>query len=325
MKPGSLKPRAFEPRAPLLGLALIALVCLYPFVVTNYWLHVAIVVLMNITYTVALCAVLRMGYLSLGHAGFIALGAYTSVVLSVRFGVSPWLGILAAAAFAGAVAWGLGALTLRLRGIYFSLAVFAFGEIVVAIARAFDWLGGPSGITNVPRPEFFGIRLDTHFSFYWLVAAVAVAVITFFARLQGTRFGATLLTLKTEASERLAQSVGVDAAAFKTACFAMSCAAVGGMGAVHAMYLLFVNPQIFSFLMSTDLVIYAMIGGTSGFWGPVLGAGLLTALGEQLFSAGYWKTLVYALILMVVILLMPGGLTAVSTLWRRETAPRPRA
>ncbi len=301
---------------------LLAILLALPFVVRDYWLHVAIVVLMNITYTVALCAVLRMGYLSLGHAGFIALGAYTSVVCSVRFGLSPWLGMIAAAALCGAVAWGLGALTLRLRGIYFSLAVFAFGEIVVAIARAFDWLGGPSGIANVPRPSFLGIKLDTHFSFYWLAMAVAVLIVTFFARLEQTRFGATLLTLKTEPGERLAESVGVDTAAHKAACFAMSCAAVGAMGAVHSMYLLFVNPQVFSFLMSTDLVIYAMIGGTAGFWGPVLGAGALTALGEQLFSVGYWKTLVYALILMGVMLLVPGGLSALSALWKREMAPR---
>ena len=301
---------------------LLALLLALPFVVSNYWLHVAIVVLMNITYTVALCAVLRMGYLSLGHAGFIALGAYTSVVCSVRFGLSPWLGMVAAAALCGAVAWGLGALTLRLRGIYFSLAVFAFGEIVVAVARAFDWLGGPSGIANVPRPSFLGIKLDTHFSFYWLAMAVAVLIVTFFARLEQTRFGATLLTLKTEPGERLAESVGVDTAAYKATCFAMSCAAVGAMGAVHSMYLLFVNPQVFSFLMSTDLVIYAMIGGTTGFWGPVLGAGALTALGEQLFSVGYWKTLVYALILMGVILLVPGGLSALSALWKGEMAPR---
>ena len=304
--------------APWLLVVLLAL----PFVASNYWLHVAIVVLMNITYTVALCAVLRMGYLSLGHAGFIALGAYTSVVCSVRFGLSPWFSMVAAAALCGVVAWGLGALTLRLRGIYFSLAVFAFGEIVVAIARAFDWLGGPSGIANVPRPSFFGIKLDTHFSFYWLAMALAVLLVTFFARLEQTRFGATLLTLKTEPGERLAESVGVNTAAHKAACFAMSCAAVGAMGAVHSMYLLFVNPQVFSFLMSTDLVIYAMIGGTTGFWGPVLGAGALTALGEQLFSVGYWKTLVYALILMGVILVVPGGLSAVSALWKREMTPR---
>ena len=129
-------------------------------------------------------------------------------------------------------------------------------------------------------------------------------------RLQYTRYGATLLTLKTEASERLAQSVGIDAARLKTATFALSCAVVGTMGAVHAQYLMFINPQVFTFLTSTDLLIYAMVGGVSHFWGPVLGAGLLTLLGEQLFSAGYWKTLVYALVLMVVILSLPGGLVS---------------
>jgi branched-chain amino acid transport system permease protein len=80
------------------------------------------------------------------------------------------------------------------------------------------------------------------------------------------------------------------------------------MGAVHAQYLMFINPQVFTFLTSTDLLIYAMVGGITHFWGPVLGAGLLTLLGEQLFSAGYWKTLAYAVVLMVVILSLPGGL-----------------
>jgi branched-chain amino acid transport system permease protein len=76
-----------------------------------------------------------MGYLSLGHAGFIALGAYTCVVLTVRWNFSPWLGIVAAGLVSGAMAWGLGAMTMRLRGIYFSLSIFAFGEIVVALVR----------------------------------------------------------------------------------------------------------------------------------------------------------------------------------------------
>ena len=279
-----------------------------PAVASTYWMHIAIVVLFNITYTVALFSVLRMGYLSLGHAGFIALGAYTCVVLTVRWNFSPWLGIVAAGLVSGAMAWCLGAMTMRLRGIYFSLSIFAFGEIVVAFFRAFDWFGGPSGIANVPRPTFFGHPLNDHFSFYWLVLALALFFMALLYRLQFTRYGAALLTLKTEASERLAQSVGMDSARLKTATFALSCAVVGTMGAVHAQYLMFINPQVFSFLTSTDLLIYAMVGGITQFWGPVLGAGLLTLLGEQLFSAGYWKTLVYALVLMVVILSLPGGL-----------------
>jgi branched-chain amino acid transport system permease protein len=293
-------------RIPL-AVAALTLLAL-PFLAPPYALHVAIVVLLNVTYTAALYAVLRMGYLSLGHAGFIALGAYTCVILSVRLGVSPWLGIPAGGLVAGLFAWGLGALTLKLRGIYFSLAIFAFGEIVTAFFRAFDWFGGPAGIPGVPRPAFFGIPLASHFSFYWLVLGVTLACTAVLYRLQYTRFGATLLTLKTADTERLAESVGIAAARYKTAAFVVACVVAGITGAVHAQYLMFVNPQVFTFLTSTDLLIYAMVGGLSSFWGPVLGAGLLTALGEQLFSAGYWKTLVYAAILMAVILLLPGGI-----------------
>ena len=136
----------------------LAILIVLPFLATSYVLHVAIVVLLNVTYAAALYAVLRMGYLSLGHAGFIALGAYASVILSVRLGVSPWLGIPAGGLVAGLFGWGLGALTLRLRGIYFALAIFAFGEIVTAIFRAFDWFGGPAGIASVPRPTIRMVR-----------------------------------------------------------------------------------------------------------------------------------------------------------------------
>lgn len=307
---------------PALLVAMVAL----PFVGSTYSLHVAIVVLFYSTYTASLYTVLRMGYLSLGHAGFAALGAYTCVILSVRLGVSPWLGIVAAGIVAGLFAWGLGALTLRLRGIYFSLAIFAFGEIVAAFFRAFEYSGGAAGLPGVPRPSFFGTPLATHFSFYWLVAAMAVLCIGFLYRLERTRFGQTLLTLKTADSERLAESVGIPAARYKTAAFVVSCVVVGAMGAVHAQYLMFINPQVFTFLTSTDLLIYAMVGGLANFWGPVLGAALLTALGEQLFSVGYWKTFVYAAILMIVILTLPGGLIDLPRrvrVWREKRAGTP--
>jgi branched-chain amino acid transport system permease protein len=307
--------------------ALLAALLVLPFAGTAYALHVAIVVLFAVTYTASLYAILRMGYLSLGHAGFIALGAYTCVILSVRLGVSPWIGIVAGGLVAGLFAWGLGALTLRLRGIYFSLAVFAFGEIVTAFFRAFDWFGGPAGIPGVPRPSFFGLPLATHFTFYWLVLALTLLCLAVLYRLQYTRFGTALLTLKTADTERLAESVGIPAARYKTAAFTIACVVAGLMGAVHAQYLMFVNPQVFTFLTSTDLLIYAMVGGLAGFWGPVIGAAALTALGEQLFSVGYWKTLVYAAVLMLTIMVLPGGLVDLPRRLRavRRAPARPAA
>ena len=136
-------------KAAALAAVLIALVALPP-LAEPYVLHVAIVVLINVVYAEALYVIMRMGYLSFGHAGYIALGAYTSALLATKLGVSVWLGFLAGGAVAAVFAWLLGMITLKLRGIYFSLSVFAFAEVVNAIFRAFDVFGGPAGIADVP-------------------------------------------------------------------------------------------------------------------------------------------------------------------------------
>jgi branched-chain amino acid transport system permease protein len=292
--------------AALLAL-LSALVFLAP-LAQPYVLHVAIVVLIHVVYTEALYVIMRMGYLSFGHAGYIAVGGYTSALLATRLAVTPWVGFLAGGLVAGTFAWILGAVTLKLRGIYFSLSVFAFAEIVNAVFRAFEVFGGPAGLAAVPRPGFFGTRLNTHLGFYYVVLAVAVLSLLFLYRLQFTRFGFTLLALRTRDTQALAESVGIDAARYKTMAFVVSCFFCGVMGAVHVHYLRFVSPFVFTFFLSTDLVIYAMVGGLGNFWGPLLGSAILTGLGEQLFAAGYYKSLVYAVVLLAVILALPGGL-----------------
>jgi len=288
----------------LLVIALLALPPLAP----PYALHVAIVVLINVAYTEALYTIMRMGYLSFGHAGYIALGAYTLAILATKFAVPVWIGFVAGGIVAALFGWCLGTITLKLRGIYFSLSVFAFGEVVNAVFRAFDWFGGPAGIPGVPRPWFFGAALNSHLGFYYVVLGAALVSLAFLYRLQWTRFGFTLLSLKTRDTEALAESIGIDAARAKTLAFVASCFFCGLMGAVHASYLRFVSPFVFTFFLSTDLVIYNMVGGLGSFWGPLLGSALLTGLGEQLFAAGYYKSLVYAVVLLLVILLLPGGL-----------------
>jgi branched-chain amino acid transport system permease protein len=89
------------------------------------------------------------------------------------------------------------------------------------------------------------------------------------------------------------------------------------MGAVHVHYLRFVSPFVFTFFLSTDLMVYVMVGGLGSFWGPMLGTVLLTGLGEQLFAAGYYKSLGYAVVLLVVILSLPGGLISLPRVFRR--------
>ncbi len=300
-------------KASGLAVVLLALVALPP-LAEPYLLHVAIVVLINVVYAEALYVIMRMGYLSFGHAGYIAVGAYTSTLLATKLDVSVWLGFLAGGVMAAMLAWLLGTVTLKLRGIYFSLSVFAFAEVVNALFRAFDFFGGPAGIAGVPRPMFLGARLNTHLGFYYVVLGTAVVSLVFLYRLAATRFGFTLLALRTRDTEALAESVGIDAARYKTLAFVVSCFFCGLMGAVHGHYLRFVSPFVFTFFFSTDLVIFNMVGGLGSFWGPLAGSVLLTALGEQLFAAGYYKSLVYAVVLLVVILALPGGLVQIPRL-----------
>ena len=303
----------------LLGL-LIAALALLPPLSEPYVLHVVIVVLINVVYAQALYVIMRMGYLSFGHAGYIALGGYTSALLATKLGITPWIGFLAGGVVAGVFAWALGAVTLKLRGIYFSLSVFAFAEVVNAVFRAFEVFGGPAGIADVPRPALFGTRLNSHLQFYYVVLGVALASLFFLYRLQWTRFGFTLLALRTRETERLAESLGINAARYKTLAFVVSCFFCGLMGAVHVHYLRFVSPFVFTFFLSNDLMIYVMVGGLGSYWGPMLGAVLLTGLGEQLFAAGYYKSLVYAVVLLVVILTLPGGLISLPRILRRGGA-----
>lgn len=305
----------------MLGLLLAALFLLPP-LGEPYVLHVAIVVLIHVVYAEALYVIIRMGYLSFGHGGYVALGAYASALLATKLAVSPWLGFLAGGVVAALLAWALGAVTLKLRGIYFSLSVFAFAEVVNAVFRAFDQLGGPAGIADVPRPALFGQKLNTHLAFYYVVLVVTLVSLVFLYRLQSTRFGFTLLALRTRDTEVLAESVGIDAARYKTLAFVISCFFCGVMGAVHAHYLRFISPFVFTFLFSTDLVIYVMVGGLGSFWGPIAGTVLLTGLGEQLFAAGYYKSLVYAVVLLAVILALPGGLIELPKLAARIGALR---
>lgn len=304
----------------LLALVVAALVVL-PALAEPYALHVLIVVLINVVYAQALYVIMRMGYLSFGHAGYIALGGYTSALLATKLAISPWIGFLAGAAVAACFAWALGAVTLKLRGIYFSLSVFAFAEVVNAVFRAFEFFGGPAGIAAVPRPALFGTRLNTHLQFYYVVLVVALVSLVFLYRLEWTRFGFTLLALRTRETELLSESLGTDAARYKTLAFVVSCFFCGLMGAVHVHYLRFVSPFVFTFFLSTDLMVYIMVGGLGSYWGPMLGTVLLTGLGEQLFAAGYYKSLVYAAVLLVVILALPGGLISLPRVIGRGRSP----
>jgi branched-chain amino acid transport system permease protein len=136
-------------------LILIVVLVLLPYLIQDpYWLHVYIITCLNICLAVSLRVLWNVGLLSCGHAAFMGLGAYTSALLSLKVGVSPWLGIPLGALLSAVVALGLGYPALRLTGIYFVILSFAFNEVFFLITtRLREFAGGPSGLVSIPRPD----------------------------------------------------------------------------------------------------------------------------------------------------------------------------
>lgn len=151
-------------------LILIAFFLVFPLFASKGWLHIFINMFFSMSYSVGIWVIMRMGYLSLGHAAYIGIGAYTSAMLSTMLNVPVFISVLIGGLLSAVIGFGIGKVTLKLRGIYFSLTVFALTEVLRTLWLAFDKpFGGPSGIWNIPKPYLFGIKFSSHFSFYYLM------------------------------------------------------------------------------------------------------------------------------------------------------------
>jgi branched-chain amino acid transport system permease protein len=293
----------------ILGVLLfVAIFLILPLFLSKGWLHILIAMFFNMAYSVALWVIIRMGYLSFGHAAYIGIGGYTSAMLSTMLNMPVFISIFIGGLLSALIGFGIGKVTLKLRGIYFSITLFAFTEVVRCIWLAFDKpFGGPEGIWGIQRPSLFGFKFSSHLSFYYLMLFFFVIVFLFLRKLDKSQFGFTCLGVQTRETELLAQSVGIDTNFYKNMSFTISCFISGLAGALYAHYFKFVSPFVFTFSLSTDLVVYNIVGGTATIFGPIVGAGILTIASELAFAAGYYRTLLFGFLLLIVILVLPGG------------------
>jgi len=290
----------------------VVILCILPFVVSKYWLHILIMCMFNSIFATSLWITMRMGYLSFGHAAYIGTGAYTSALLSIGIGVPVGLSIVIAGMFAALVGFIMGKITLSLRGIYFSITVFAFTEVLRAIWLGFDKpFGGAGGIINIQRPQPLGISLESHISFYYFLFVCGLLIMLFIHRLDRSKFGFICRGIQTADSELLSRMLGVNTAWYKTMAFTISCLFAGLGGALFAHYTGYISPFVFTFWLSTDAVIYVMIGGAASMVGPILGGSALTIVSEMLFGAGYYRAIFFGVALLVIILGLPGGLISI--------------
>lgn len=262
------------------------------------------------------------GLISLGHAGFFGAGAYVSTLLLVNFGISPWIGLLAALAAGALLAALLSLPTLRLRGHYFALATLAFGEVMRVIANSWSSVtGGPVGL-SVPfsPPSFAAMQFQSLRPYYYLLLVALIITCVVFERIRAGALGLRLRALRNHPDA--AASLGVDTTRVKFIVAIVSGALTAALGVLYAQFMFFFDPDtVFSLAgISVRAALIAIIGGMGAVAGPLIGAVLILPIEEasnMLFSssAAGLSQLVFGLILIAVVVWQPRGLMA---LFRRD-------
>ena len=287
------------------GLVLVGLaVAVFPYLApSTYLIDLAVLTLLSIVQAEAWNLLGGFaGQISFGHAAFFGIGAYTSTILFLRYGLSVWVGMLLGGLLAALVAWPLGWLTFRLRGPYFSLATLAVGEVTRVVA--FNWYqltGGGDGLNILAN-------LGGYRTFYWAAVVLAGATLAAVVAVVRSRAGAYLRAIR--ADEDAAEAVGIDATRLKTLALVVSAFFVALAGSFFASYRLYINPELVLHVsVSLQMIFVTVAGGIGTVAGPILGSLVLVPVSEYFRGLSpVANLLIYGLFIVFVMLFLPGGL-----------------
>ena len=253
------------------------------------------------------------GQVSFGHSTFLGAGAYTTMILFLKLGISPWYGIFLGGLMAVLISLPIGFICFRLRGPYFSLSTLAVAEIVRLVALNWESLtAGPVGllITHLPAVSLFGkaVNWESKLPFYYIAAFLAAGSVAITYTVARTRIGAYLLALREDIDS--AESVGINTVQARVVALSLSAFLAGIAGGFYAMYLRYIDPDaVFSIGLSVEMVFIAVVGGLATTAGPFIGAIFLVTLGEMFrehFLTGH--LIFYGFFMMVAIRYMPDGI-----------------
>lgn len=290
-------------------LMLLAFSLIFPlFMTQTYYLSTLILCGINVIAVLGLDLLISYaGQISLGHAAFMGIGAYTSGILSVKYGYNPWgsiaIGVLVTMGFAYIIAIP----TLRLRGYFLAIATLGFCVIMRVLFVFFHGLtGGVSGLNDIPSLSLFGFSFNNEFRFYYLLWAIVALAMLATNNLAKSGFGRALRAI--EFNDTRADSRGIDVSAYKRRVFIFSAALASISGALYGHYIHFITPFNFGLMESIMLVVMVILGGMGSRVGSLLGAGIITILPEALRGMAEGETIVYGMIIVLVMMFMPTGL-----------------
>ncbi len=278
------------------------LLSLPPLGLSVYFMHILIGVFIWIIVASSLRVLSLSGQGSIGHAAFMAIGAYTSAILAKFLGWSPWITMPIGVLTTVAIAFLVGVPFTRVRGIYFTMVSLFFGIGVLAVNQVFSkYTGGYSGIGGIPHLFAYDKR-----PYYYFCLALMVVCLGIMYRLEHSRIG---LTWKAVAqSHAVASSIGVNEGWQRILCLGVSCCFAGIAGVAYAHYYALLTETTFSFNTSINVFVYMTVGGPAMFAGPIVGTAILLIIPELLRSLRQYVPFVFAGILLIVLFLMPDGL-----------------
>src|SRR5499427_7741542 len=252
--------------------------------------------------------------LSLGHAAFFGLGAYTSTLLQIDFGISPWIGMVAGGFVAMLASLPIGWLCFRLRGPYFTIATIATAQVLMLIFlkfRDFAWGAEGTTIPNLGHAPLM-MQFETKIPYYYIVLGLLCVALMITAGMERSRLGYYLVAIGED--EDAAEAIGVDVPRIKRNIYMVSSFLTALAGTFYTQYIYFIDPQTaFNFNVSIEAALVSIVGGIGTLWGPVIGTVLLETTSALLQSwlgnsIGGVQLTIYALILMAVILWRPTGI-----------------
>lgn len=254
------------------------------------------------------------GQISLGHAAFFGIGAYSAALLTTKAGLSFWTALLLVIAISGLIGLLLGLPSIRVREDFLAITTIGINFIVEAIFRYVPFFGGALGIGGIPRVTFFGTRLKG-VPFFILCLVFLLLVIGFCYWLKKSWASLAYYAIRDE--EQAASTLGISPVRFKLLAFVMGTAIAGLSGSLYAHYMQFISAGDFSFPVSVGFLSMLVLGGMGTLWGPVLGTLILGILPEIFRPLVDYRILLYTLLLLIMIRFQPGGLLGEDSAMRR--------
>ena len=246
------------------------------------------------------------GQVSLGHAGFLGIGAYSVAIGPVHFGAPSWLCLFVGAILSGAVAFAVGRPILKLKGHYLAVATLGFGLLVaIVLTNEAGWTGGPDGM-NVPALTLFGWRVHGSDAWYWIAGATFVGGFLLALNLMESPTGRALQAIHD--SEIAARVLGIDVARKKLAIFIISAMYASVAGSFLALFNGLITPDVAGFLGSIELVAMVVLGGMGSIFGSLVGAAVLVVLPQVLTVFHEYEQALLGLIVMVFMIFLRQGI-----------------